>query len=78
VSLSRYLDNTILGHIFSKKNKGCVTLWPCNLTLKSILRQKKNDGNSNISPPPTNIIFKKILPKETKNPSRYILELYNN
>ncbi len=29
-------------------NKGCVTLWPCHLHLKSILRQKKNYGISNI------------------------------
>jgi hypothetical protein len=29
--------------------RGCVTLWPCHFTLKNILRQKKNDGNSNIS-----------------------------
>ncbi len=34
-------------------------------TLKSILRQMKNDGNSNISPC-QNIIFKKIPLKETK------------
>jgi hypothetical protein len=40
------------------------------ITLKSILRQKKNYENSNISPC-KNIIFKKNSPKETKNPSRY-------
>jgi len=34
-------------------------------TLKSILRQKKNDGNSNISPCKI-VIFKKILYKKTK------------
>jgi len=39
-------------------------------TSKTILRQKKNYGNSNISPC-KNIIFRKILLKETKNPSRY-------
>jgi hypothetical protein len=38
-------------------------------TLKIILRQKKNYGNSNISPC-KNIIFKKILEKKP-NPSRY-------
>jgi hypothetical protein len=39
-------------------------------TLKSILRQKENYENSNISPW-KNIIFKKIpLILETKNPSR--------
>jgi hypothetical protein len=42
------------------KNKGCVTLWPCHFTLKSILRQKKSYENSNISPC-KNIIFKKTL-----------------
>jgi len=43
----------------NKCNKGCVTL--CDLAiyiLKSILRQKKNYGNSNISPG-KNINFKK-------------------
>jgi hypothetical protein len=34
-------------------------------TLKSIFRQKKNDGNSNISPC-KNIIFKKSYKKEIK------------
>jgi hypothetical protein len=38
-------------------------------TLKSILRQKKNYGNSNISPC-KNIIFKKCS-KRNQNPSRY-------
>jgi hypothetical protein len=37
-------------------------------TLKSILMQKKNYGNSNISPS-KNIIFKKS-PKKNQNPSR--------
>ncbi len=46
-------------------NKGCVTLWPCHLDFKSILRQKKNYENSNISPC-KNIIFKKNPLKETK------------
>jgi hypothetical protein len=32
-------------------NKGvCHTLWPCPFTLRSMLMQKKNYGNSNISP----------------------------
>jgi hypothetical protein len=43
-----------------RTNKGCVALWPCSFTLKSTLRQKKNYGNSNISPC-KNIIFKKTL-----------------
>jgi hypothetical protein len=38
-------------------------------TLKNILRQKKNYGNSNISPC-KNIIFKNS-PKRNQNPSRY-------
>jgi hypothetical protein len=50
---------------FALGNKGCVTLWPCHFTLKHILRQKKNYGNSNISPC-KNIILKKILLKKTK------------
>ncbi len=43
-----------------QSNKGCVTLWPLPFTVKSILVQKKNYENSNISPC-KNIIFKKIL-----------------
>jgi hypothetical protein len=35
-------------------------------TLKNILRQKKNYGNSNISPR-KNIIFKKIFKKKPKS-----------
>jgi hypothetical protein len=38
-----------------------ITLWPCPLTLKSILRQNKNYGNSNISPC-------KNIPNLQKNP----------
>jgi hypothetical protein len=38
-------------------------------TLKGILRQKKNGGNSNISPC-KNIVFKKSS-KKSQNPSRY-------
>jgi hypothetical protein len=38
-------------------------------TLKSILRQKKNYGNSNISPQ-KNIIFKKSS-ERNQNPSKY-------
>jgi hypothetical protein len=44
-------------------------------TLKSILRQKKNYGNSNISPY-KNIILKKSL--KPKKKSFIILKLYNN
>jgi hypothetical protein len=52
-------------HIHSpKENKGCVTLWPLPFTLKSILRQKNNYENSNISPC-KNIMFQNPL-KESK------------
>jgi hypothetical protein len=40
------------------------------ITLKSILRPKKNYGNSNISPC-KNIIFEKSPLKTNQNPSRY-------
>jgi hypothetical protein len=45
-------------------------------TLKSILRQKKNYGNSNISPSKNNIIFKKSS-KRNQNPSRYYNSITN-
>jgi hypothetical protein len=44
-------------------------------TLKSILRQKKNYGNSNISPY-KNIIFQKSS-KRNQNPSRYYCSIIN-
>jgi len=44
-------------------------------TLKSILRQKKNYGNSNISPC-KNIIFKKSS-ERNQNPSRYYNSVTN-
>jgi hypothetical protein len=56
-------------HFLPKFNKGCATLWPCHLHFKSILRQNKNYGNSNISPC-QNIIFKKSS-KRNQKPSRY-------
>jgi len=57
-------------------NKGCVTLWPCHLHFKSILRgQKKNYGNSNISPC-KNIICKKSS-KRNQSPSRYYNSVTN-
>jgi hypothetical protein len=43
-----------------QENKWCVTLWPCHLQYKKILRQKKNYENSIISPG-KNRMFKKIL-----------------
>jgi len=55
-------------------NKGVCQLH-CGLampfTLKSILRQKKNDGNSNISPCKNTPNLQKNPLKETQNPSRY-------
>jgi len=55
------------GCFMETKGGVSLTLWPCHLHLKncSILRQKKNYGNSNISPC-QNIIFKKNPLKETK------------
>ncbi len=58
-----------LRHTGPYSNKGCVTPWPCHFTLKSIVRQKENYGDSNISPCKT-IIFKKSS-KRNQNPSRY-------
>jgi hypothetical protein len=51
----------------------CVAL---PFTLKTILRQKKNYGNLNISPY-KNIIFKKIPLKETEILQDIIITLYN-
>jgi hypothetical protein len=47
-------------------------------TLKNILRQKKDYGNSNISPC-KNIIFKKSSKNKNKKPKSFkiLLELYN-
>jgi hypothetical protein len=54
-----------------------VTLWGLAIsTLKSILKQKKNYGNSNISPC-KNIIFKQIPLKRNQNPSRYYNSITN-
>jgi hypothetical protein len=44
-------------------------------TIKRILRQKKNNGNSNISPC-KNIIFRKPS-KRNQNPSRYYNSITN-
>jgi hypothetical protein len=57
-------------------NNGCVTLWPCHLHFKNILRQKKNYGNSNISPC-KNIIFQKSS-ERNQNPSRYYNSIITN
>jgi hypothetical protein len=52
------------------KEQGVCHSMALPFTLKSILRQKKNYGNSNISPCKNNIIFKKSS-KTNQNPSRY-------
>jgi hypothetical protein len=62
-------------NVTNNTNKGCVTLGPCHLHEKGSLRQKKNYGNSNISPC-KNIIFKKSS-KSSQNPSRYYNSITN-
>jgi hypothetical protein len=44
---------------------------PCPFTLKSILMQKKNDGNSKISPPCKKYNLQKNPPKRNQNPSSH-------
>jgi hypothetical protein len=56
------------------KHRVCHTV-PLPFTLKSILRQKKNYGNSNISSY-KNITFKKSS-KRNQNPSRYYNSITN-
>jgi hypothetical protein len=58
----------------SVKKKGCVTdTVALPFRFKSILRQKKNYENSNISPSKNNIIVQKTKKssKRNQNPSRY-------
>jgi hypothetical protein len=55
-------------HKIERKQGACHTM-ALPFTLKSILRQKKNYGNSNISPC-KNIIFKQSS-KRIQNPSKY-------
>jgi hypothetical protein len=78
------LRNNLLGEYFEhneNKKKQTKTTWSvshCGLwpvTLKHILRQKKNYGNSNISPC-KNIIFKKSS-KRNQNPSTYYNSITN-
>jgi hypothetical protein len=52
------------------EKQGGVSQCGLAIYIKSILRQKKNYGNSNISPY-KNIIFKKSSKKRNQNPSRY-------
>jgi hypothetical protein len=49
----------------TNKNKGCAHTMALPFTLKSILRQKKNCGNSNISPC-KKYNLQKVLFKKTK------------
>jgi hypothetical protein len=60
-------NSTIVQTIYNQGFYHIVVALP--FTLKSILRQKKNYGNSNISPC-KNIILKKSS-KRNQNPSRY-------
>jgi hypothetical protein len=60
-------NSTIVQTIYNQGFYHTVVALP--FTLKSILRQKKNYGNSNISPC-KNIILKKSS-KRNQNPSRY-------
>jgi len=55
----------------TSSNKGCVTLWCWAFTFASVLRQKKNYENSNISPCQNIIFFIKKPSKTNQNPSRY-------
>ncbi len=64
------------GVVTSNQNKqGVCHIVALSFTLKCILRQKKNYGNSNISPC-KNIIFKKSS-KINQNPSRYYNSITN-
>jgi hypothetical protein len=74
LSLSLYLSLSYLNFKNSKLKQGVCHNVALPFTLKSILRQKKNYGNSNISPCKI-IIFKK--PSKRKQKSFKILQLYN-
>ncbi len=77
-----FLIATLLGHnglqsaacSITCLNKGCVNYtMPLPFTLKSILRQKNNYGNSNISLC-KNLIFQKSSTKKTQNPMEIEIE----
>jgi hypothetical protein len=53
--------------LYNAINKGCVTLWPCHLHQKSILRQKKNYGKFKYF----NTQKYNLQEKSLKNLSRY-------
>jgi hypothetical protein len=59
-------DYTTITWIPSVVKQGVCYTMPLPFTLKSILRQKMNYGNSNISPS-KNIILKKTLHKKPKS-----------
>jgi hypothetical protein len=66
----------MVGRPEKKKGMKIVEQGVCHIvalpfTLKSILRQKKNYGNSNISSCKNIIFKKKIPPPKNPNPSRY-------
>jgi hypothetical protein len=63
--ISCQVDDTWDSQLCHKTNKGCVTLSPLPFTLKIVLREKKNYGNSNVSPC-KNIIFKKSSKRNKK------------
>jgi len=68
------IAQTTLGSIETRGAN--ITRWPCHLHLKSILRQKKNYENSNISPCKKYNVQKNLL-RETKILQDIILTLYN-
>ncbi len=63
------LELKVLAHSNFKQGVCHIVALPFTIFKKSILRQKMNYGNSNISPC-KNIIFKKSS-KRNQNPSRY-------
>jgi hypothetical protein len=74
--LKLFLPSSFKGNSYHC-NKGVCHTVALPFTLKlSILRQKKNYGNSNISPC-KNIIFKKSS-KRNQNPSRYYNSIITN
>jgi hypothetical protein len=58
-------------HTMRKKTRGVSHCGLANYIKKSILRQRKNYGNSNVNSPCKNITFKNKSSKRNQNPSRY-------
>jgi hypothetical protein len=67
VTISFQLTNNNNRYVVNDDKQGVCHIIALPFTLKSILRQKKNDGNSNISPCKNIILNKNPL----QNPSRY-------